>query len=151
MKGSEWLVRNLELYGKPPASELGLKVADIIGWAFGGIYHVSQVWNNRWHDPHCIIVKVRQSLSTYDTSELMRLVTLCGDAEIRLEIIPSGAVVDQDTEIFRDVGDEEFPDIPVLKLMFHQRSHTKLDTLGEGIPPFDEMVKRARLSAVEGT
>ncbi len=70
----------------------GERVADLLGWVFEGIYHISDavladkaVWDN---DRYARISLGWQDLSTFDTSTLTRLVVACHDLAIRMEVNP---------------------------------------------------------------
>ena len=85
--GSNWLSRR----GRE-LSPLGVDVADILGQAWQGLYHIeSAVTHKRckWNDERAIEVVVGQLLSTFDSGVLTILVFLCHEKAIRLEI--SGA------------------------------------------------------------
>lgn len=73
-------------------SPFGRQVADILGQVWRGIYHMDDRAIERadWANKHSIRVNIYGSLDTYDFDYLTRLVILCHDHCIRLEIIPSG-------------------------------------------------------------
>ena len=80
--GHEWL-------NNPNMSELGIKVADILGQIFGGIYHISHlIKKTDWTDSFCIEIKMDQELSNYDFDNLTRLMVMCSDNLIRFSITP---------------------------------------------------------------
>jgi hypothetical protein len=85
--GSDWVKRN-----KQPMSPLGEKVADILGQAFRGIYHISKDIRRADLTPNDYIEMTFMAyggvLSTFDGAELTYLVVLCHDAGVRLEIEP---------------------------------------------------------------
>jgi len=104
--GSEWLKASLDAMHARAAlrprgrcnmskilSPLGVTVADVLGHAWRGIYHLTPGSLNKpqWHDPRHIVVNVPAShLSTYDGDVLTVLVVTCFDAMLRLEIVSSG-------------------------------------------------------------
>ena len=78
--GAEWLDAEL--------SPLGRKVADILGQVWGGIYHIDNRWLRRVNWKHAWVVEItlREEMSTYDPDRLTRLVALCHDAAVRMNI-----------------------------------------------------------------
>lgn len=105
-------------------TEFQTKVMDILGMTFGGIYNAPIAWSGvQWQCGHGIEVPVRANgLSTWDYSNLTRLVFLCHEARIRCDI---------DAHSFRH-----------LKLMFHPRSHE--GGMGSRHPNLDEAVQAFR-------
>jgi len=85
--GADWVKKNL----KRELSPLGVKVADVLGEVFRGIYHLPDgpLLRAKWDDAFCIDISVRDGLATYDFDELTRLVFACHDACIRCEICSS--------------------------------------------------------------
>jgi len=86
--GSECIERQLKCDGKG-ISEFGKEVADILGQAWAGIYHLQkEVLHDRvkWNDDRYIRIVIYGDLQTYDFDKLTRLVVLCFDRMIRLEI-----------------------------------------------------------------
>jgi hypothetical protein len=70
-------------------SPLGAKVADLLDAVWSGLYHLpaSLVDRVQWDDPYCITAVVPDhALSTFHSDLLTRLVVLCHDAALRLEI-----------------------------------------------------------------
>lgn len=70
-------------------SPLGAKVADLLDAVWSGIYHLPASLIDRvdWTDDYCITVVVPgHALATVDFDLLTRLVVLCHDAALRLEI-----------------------------------------------------------------
>ena len=68
---------------------LGEDVADILGRAFSGIYHIErEVLHRRvkWESESCILITIRRELSTHDGDELMKLVVGCADRGIRFAL-----------------------------------------------------------------
>jgi hypothetical protein len=81
---ASWLKNN----GKT-LSDLGVKVAQIIGSVFRGIYHLEkEVLHKRvdWSSDHFICIVIPESLSTFDSSKLTELVVHCHNQAIRLNI-----------------------------------------------------------------
>jgi hypothetical protein len=70
-------------------SPLGEKVAIILGDVYHGIYHIDdEVRHKRtdWSDPYSIEIVIFSGLSTFDSDNLTRLVILCHDHCVRLNI-----------------------------------------------------------------
>lgn len=106
-------------------SEFQAKVMDILGMAFGGIYNAPIAWSGvQWQSGwRGIGVPVRANgLSTWDYQTLTRLVFLCHEARIRMDI---------DTHSFRH-----------LSLRFDPRSHE--GGVGSRHPSLDEAVSAFR-------
>ena len=89
--GAEWLEKQLKCDGKK-LSDFGRKVADLLGDAFGGIYHIDEFlfkkkvdWSNSWH----VQIPYNRDLATFDFNTLTRLVVLCHDRCIRMSIKPT--------------------------------------------------------------
>lgn len=85
--GADWVK-----YQYPKVSEFGCKVADILGQAYKGIYHIQKAVLNkkvRWESDCWIEIVINRELSTYDGNELTVLVLLCHEQSIRLSV--SGA------------------------------------------------------------
>ena len=92
--GSEWIKSMFPYwYKKQPMemSELGEKVADLLGELFYGIYHLEDtpLTKVEWDNNHHITVSIDRSLSTYDNSDLTRLVLLCHLMRLRVEVRPA--------------------------------------------------------------
>jgi hypothetical protein len=106
-------------------SPLGRKVADLLDAAWDGIYHLPESLPYRagWDDPYFISVVVPDyALATYDFNTLTRLVVLCHDAALRMEI---------DSANPRNV-----------RLTFHQRKRT--GGVCEGHPTLEEAAAAIR-------
>ena len=83
--GADWIREGARL----PMSELGAKVADILGAAYRGIYHMPRgaIAKANWADPNCVRVYVYDhDLATFDSDILTTLVVLCHDQCVRLAI-----------------------------------------------------------------
>lgn len=117
--GAEWLKK---AYPKKEVSPLGLKVADILGFVFKGLYHLGNLPKIEWADPYSIVVPLRRSLSTYDFSDLSQLVIVCHDECVRLEI---------SAHTFQH-----------LKLMFHQRQRE--GGINERHPTIEKQIEAVR-------
>lgn len=91
--GGEWLVNHLRGRRIAP-SPLGRRVADVLGEAAYGLYHISRAVDSAstdWRDPYCIQVCYEPGyldLCTVDGDGLTRLVFLCHDEGLRLSISP---------------------------------------------------------------
>jgi hypothetical protein len=84
--GADWLARNLKRELLP----FEAKVADILGAAWRGIYHLDENGLRRatWsHDR--VSLCVWGELATFDGSELTALAILCADAHVRLAVQPA--------------------------------------------------------------
>ena len=97
--GSDWVKESL----KKDLSPLGRVVADILGDAFLGIYHLDlrQLKKVDWSNTYWIEVNHFGALATVDFNLLTRLVVLCHARMVRMAIQPVN--------------------FHYLKLMFHQR------------------------------
>lgn len=86
--GAEWLKKMLPLVKKPAPSLFGEAVADILGGAFLGLYHLEEnvLFKADWTHADRITVTISRELATYDGFELSGLVVLCHDAHVRLAI-----------------------------------------------------------------
>jgi len=90
--GVDWIRRQIP-YCKPKPKEpsiFGALVADILGAAFAGIYHLDNknLMKTDWSHEDWIQFTMRRGheLATYDGAELSTLVILCHDARIRLSL-----------------------------------------------------------------
>ena len=63
---------------------------DILGIVGNGIYNAPISWETVYWEPRCIAVNWRNSMSTFDFSQLTKLVFLCHEARIRADISPKG-------------------------------------------------------------
>lgn len=82
--GADWVTSATKTTLSPLASD----VADILGQTFRGIYHLDAARRGRidWANPNHILVPYTGTLSTFDFDHLTRLVILCHDKAVRLEI-----------------------------------------------------------------
>lgn len=85
--GADWLGKILEERGIK-LSRLGSDVADMLGQAFCGIYHLnnSELFNKRtaWASERHIEIVLRRDLSTYDDSTLTILVLEAHNRGVRM-------------------------------------------------------------------
>ena len=127
--GADWVKRSLRVENM---SEIGEKVADLLGDLFAGIYHIDHKALVRvdWSNPHWIEVTVRShGFSTWDFNLLTKLVVLCHDRCIRCEILP-------------------LSNWGYFKLNFHQR--TRDGSIAHGHPTMEEAVAMIRERNGEG-
>lgn len=120
----DWLKRNI-LRDGGDISELGCEVANLIGDVWMGIYHLenSLLKKANWGSNHHIRLSVHGHLATHDGNLLTRLVVLCHDRMIRLEI--AGATHGY------------------LSLVFHQRA-SRTGSLWERMPTMEDHVDLIR-------
>lgn len=91
----KWLEEVLKM-SKPTLkmSALGRVVANIIGCTFGGLHHLSYnaLTHRRvkWDATGHIVIMFDTTMATIDDSRLTKLVVLCHDQAIRLEINAAG-------------------------------------------------------------
>lgn len=82
--GAGWLKKAYKLESMSP---LGEAVADLLDDVFWGIYHVnSHLHKTDWTNDHFIDVVLNKELHTFDYDHLTRLVVLCHDRLLRMEI-----------------------------------------------------------------
>lgn len=120
--GVDWLEEHLK-YVDPDLviSPLGRKVADFLGELFYGIYHLDPRALNRadWANNHHVIVSIgHQDWSTFDFSNLTRLVFLAHHMALRVNIRGSK--------------------VNYIQLMFHERQ--RKGDLYKRHPTIDEAV-----------
>ena len=83
--GADWMRES----AKVDLSPLGEKVADILGTAWRGIYHIQrEVLHKRveWGNTNRIGVVVRGDLATFDFDHLTTLVVLAHDKAVRVSV-----------------------------------------------------------------
>lgn len=83
-EGAGWIKK---AFGVEP-SPLGEAVANLLGDAFYGIYHLNPTSLRKveWADPTYVAVVIDRPLATFDFDELTRLVVLCHDRLIRMQV-----------------------------------------------------------------
>ena len=118
--GADWLIKS---YPDIKVSDLGKKVADILGMVWYGLYHIApqSIKKVNWDDTYCISIALQCSLSTFDYNELTELVILCHDQTIRLNISPN---------------------MRYLRLFFHQRQRDGIFTVRH--PTIEEAIQTCR-------
>jgi hypothetical protein len=83
--GAEWLkankVKNISPFGE--------RVADLLGYMCQGIYHLDGIEKRDWSSADMIEITYHE-VSTFDYSDLTRLVLLAHRMAIRISIIPAG-------------------------------------------------------------
>ncbi len=89
--GADWVEGNLKYWKKGglKMSELGVRVADLLGELFNGIYHLDdkQLAKVEWDNDHHICFSLGwRSLATTDFNDLTRLVFLAHHLSLRVEI-----------------------------------------------------------------
>lgn len=84
--GANWLI---QLGRLDRSSTLGIKVANVLGQVFSGIYHIDNTVLKkkvRWNDPSCVSVTVYAGLASFDGDYLTRLALCCQAAGIEVSI-----------------------------------------------------------------
>lgn len=83
--GADWLKGGI---GAENISAFGAQVANILGDVYFGIYHLDYKALKKvdWKNTDWIEIVVFGGLSTFDYDQLTRLVVLCHDRAVRLEI-----------------------------------------------------------------
>lgn len=89
--GADWIESNLRYWNKGDLkmSELGIRVADLLGELYSGIYHLDtkQLARVEWdNDHHICFILGWKSLATTDYNDLTRLVFLAHHLALRVEI-----------------------------------------------------------------
>jgi hypothetical protein len=118
--GADWLIKS---YPDLKPSPLGVKVADMLGMVWSGLYHLDPriIKKTNWADPYCISVLIQQSLATADWQDLTELVILCHDFAVRMDLAPH---------------------MRYLRLFFHQR--TREGHYNQRHPTIEEAVLKCR-------
>ena len=79
--GADWIRSALKIEPSP----LGVKVADLLGIVYGGIYNAPLTPKRvNWSDDQCVIAKVSQGVATHDDNKLTKLVLGSHALAIRL-------------------------------------------------------------------
>ena len=89
--GANWLKETLE-YRNISISSFGIRVANILGQVYRGIYHVEKYVLREpyvWGQSRKISIKMGRELATYDGIELSFLALCCEAAGIEVSIRPS--------------------------------------------------------------
>jgi hypothetical protein len=124
----KWLERRLARENPNiQISELGKKVADILGHVFDGIHNCpATLFHKRtnWESNHHIELVIYGELATWDFNRLTRLVILCHDQCIRLSI--------------------EGANIHYLRLFFHTRKRGDDLLICKRHPTIEEQIKEIR-------
>lgn len=121
--GAEWLRRNMDLDPKSkPMSPLGIMVADLLGHLFYGLYHWDNHRSTDWSNSQYIRCIVHKELSTFDFSDLTRLVLLAHRTGLRVQVGPCN---------FR-----------YMELIFHDRREPKTWSGGQRHPTIHEAIAR---------
>lgn len=123
--GADWVARG-PWKGKT-MSPLGHAVADVLGVVYRGIYHLQPAAIDAcdWSSIYRVRIAVLSDLCTYDGDELTRLVVLCHDMLLRLEVAPAGP--------------------QRLGLSFFQRARRTAGSIGERMPTLEDhaaMIRR---------
>jgi hypothetical protein len=126
--GADWLKSGISATGISP---LGETVANILGDVFLGIYHLNYTSLRKvdWKNNSWIQVTFYGGLSTFDTDQLTRLVVLCHDRMVRLEIRAAAP--------------------GYLRLLFHPR-HSRDGRQYERHPTLEDAAARIRADYADG-
>lgn len=81
--GGEWLKGQ-----GVDVSPFGVRVADLLGYIYRGLYHLDVEHKANWNGVGHIEVKLDRDLSTFDSSQLTELVLLAHRMAIRIAIMP---------------------------------------------------------------
>jgi hypothetical protein len=87
--GADWMAKQ-DCFKSPSA--LGIKVADILGQVYLGIYHISNSVTSKkvdWQNDSEISVTIYGELATFDGADLTFLIFCCIEADVSVEV--SGA------------------------------------------------------------
>lgn len=83
--GADWLIQCSTAI---QISDLGRRVADLLGEWYYGLYHMNGAILADWSTPNYIQIRHSGELSTFDNSSLTRLVLLAHREAIRVSISP---------------------------------------------------------------
>ncbi|MBD1871905.1 hypothetical protein H6F75_00275 [Nodosilinea sp. FACHB-131] len=84
--GADWM---LGRESSPKASKLGIKVMNILGQVYQGIYHTDDYVLSpkiRWDSPFAVAVTVYGAMATFDAPQLTLLAMCCQKAEVSVVI-----------------------------------------------------------------
>ena len=90
--GAAWLLATLTDLDKPLMSDLGVKVANVLGQVFKGVYHAEKEVTSKyvgWDNPYEITVTVWNEFASFDSSRLTLLLLCCEQAGILVEFYGS--------------------------------------------------------------
>ncbi len=90
--GADWLLKRLIRKCNYPISDFGVKVANVLGQVYKGIYHIEREVLSRkvnWNACLALPMTVFGELATYDDNYLSRLVFCCQSAGIGVDICGS--------------------------------------------------------------
>ncbi len=123
--GADWLRSDL---GIKEISELGERVAEILGELYYGLYHLQTRTLERvnWSNSMWIEIVLDRDMATYDGDTLTRLVILCHELLVRCEI--EGAAPRR------------------LRLIFHKRHNREGGQMMFRHPTIETAVERVRAS-----
>jgi hypothetical protein len=121
MEHWEWVESNCQI----KCSEFGKTVAQILGIAWSGVYHMSRTFKKtNWKSERAIEVIVDfPQLSTWDFARLTDIVIMCHDACIRFEVEPHA---------FRS-----------MRMWFHRRD-VREGGMSERHPTIEQAIERVR-------
>lgn len=123
--GADWLEPILADNQKD-ISPIGRRVADLLGQAFRGLYHIQkEVMNADWSNPHYVSINIYagRDFSTFDYGLLTILVVLCHDAGIRMEI--------------------QACNFQYFRLLFHQRD-SREGSISQRMPTMEDHIQLIR-------
>jgi hypothetical protein len=115
--GSEWIRKTFKI----EISDLGAAVADLLDYAWSGIYHLDEQKLKKadWTDQYIIQVEFRGSLQTFDFDFLSRLVLLSHDLMIRIDIAAAN--------------------INLIRMTFHQRT-SRDGSINDRMPTMEQHI-----------
>lgn len=131
--GGEWLKQQ-----GVEVSPFGLRVADLLGYLYRGLYHLDVESKGTWGESRHIEVKLDREMSTFDDSRLTELVLLAHHMAIRVVLKPLSS--------------------RTVKLIFHERKRggdwwEKHPTIQEAVAKFESecgLPAAARIEELEG-
>lgn len=88
--GADWLSENLRFTGRRPVSDIGERVAEVLGYAYHGIYHLpsSALFHERtrWDDDLRVWIVLPGQMANRDVDTLSRLMAACAALGVRVGI-----------------------------------------------------------------